>query len=95
MTGTSESSQKQGWLARGGVILSLLACYGTLAVVGALSALGVTLAVNVHVWAGAIVLFALVALGGIALGFRRHRALGTLAAGGRLDFPPASWVVRC
>ena len=82
MTGTTESSQKQGRLARGGVILSLLACYGTLAVIGALSALGVTIAVNVGVWAGAIVLFALMAVAGVALGFRRHRAAGPVVAAG-------------
>ena len=82
MTGTTGSFQKQGWLARGGVLLSLLACYGTLAVIGALSALGVTIAVNAHVWAGAIVAFALAAFAGIGLGFRRHRAAGPLAAAG-------------
>ena len=80
MTGTTETSRSQGWLARGGVILSLAACYGTLALIAALSALGFTIAVNVQVWAGAIVAFALVALAGIALGFRRHRTKGPLIA---------------
>jgi len=50
----------------------LLACYGTLAVVAGLSALGVTIIVNVHVWAAAIVLFALAAVFGVAVGYRRH-----------------------
>ncbi len=82
MTGIKVASRKQGWLARGGVIVSLLACYGTLAVIGALSALGLTIAVNAHVWAGAIVAFAALAVAGIALGYKRHRTPWPLAIAG-------------
>jgi hypothetical protein len=54
------------------LLLSVLACYGTLAAVAALSALGVTLALDESVWAGVIVLFAALAAAAVALGARRH-----------------------
>lgn len=77
-----EDSEKPGRLARGGTILSLLACYGTLAVVAGLSALGVTIAINDHVWAAAIVIFAVVAVLGVGLGARRHDAWWPLILAG-------------
>lgn len=60
------------------LIFSLLACYGTLAAVALLSALGVTLAVNPDVWAGAIVLFAAVATAIVGLGVRQHGSVSQL-----------------
>lgn len=60
------------------LVLSIVACYGTLAAVALLSALGVTLSVNTGLWAGAIVLFALLATAVVGLGFRRHHALAPL-----------------
>ena len=60
------------------LLLSLLACYGTLAAVAVLSALGVTLAVNPGVWAGAIVLFAALATVIVGLGMRRHGSVAPL-----------------
>jgi hypothetical protein len=71
----SEAS-RFGWLAGAGTLLSLLACYGTLGLVAILSIMGVSLAINVHVWAAAIVAFALLAALGVGLGYRRHRKLG-------------------
>jgi hypothetical protein len=38
--------------------------------------MGITIAVNVHVWAGAIVVFALIAVFGVTVGYRRHRTVG-------------------
>lgn len=70
-----------GLLAPAGTILSILACYGTLAVVGALSLMGITLTVNEGLWAGAIVLFALVAFAGLFLGWRVHRTLSPVLLG--------------
>ncbi len=67
------------WLAGAGTLVSLLACYGTLLAVSALSLVGITIAINVHLWAGAIVLFALIAVIGVASGYRRHRRIGPLA----------------
>ncbi len=61
--------------------LSLIACYGTLAAVALLGALGVSIALNEAVWAGAIVLFAALAVVALALRWRRHgRGLPVLLA---------------
>lgn len=76
MAQTPTSPSRLSRLGPAGTLLSLLACYGTLAVVGALSLMGITLAVNVQVWAGAIVVFALIAVFGVAVGYRRHRTVG-------------------
>lgn len=53
-----KDTSKGNWLAPVATALSLVACYGTLAAVALLGALGVTIALNEAVWAGAIVLFA-------------------------------------
>lgn len=60
------------WLASVATVLSIAACYGTLAVVAALGAMGIALAVNDTLWAGAIVMFAMLAVVGIALGLQAH-----------------------
>lgn len=78
---TPESDKRANWLAPAGTVLAVLACYGTLATVALLSALGVTIAVNEGVWAGAIVVFALLALTGLVLSWQRHRALPPLLLG--------------
>lgn len=62
MPESQPGAARSSWLACGGVFLSILACYGTLALIAVLSLLGITLAINVHVWAAVIVLFAIVAL---------------------------------
>tara|TARA_R110002167_G_scaffold58377_5_gene165453 strand:+ start:1300 stop:1671 length:372 start_codon:yes stop_codon:yes gene_type:complete len=59
------------WVAPTATALSLVACYGTLAAVALLGALGVTIALNEAVWAGAIVVFAWSTL--LALWIRRSR----------------------
>lgn len=64
---------KVGLLAPCGTALAIIACYGTLVVVGALSLVGFTIAIHEGVWAGAIVIFALLALFGILLGWKKHR----------------------
>lgn len=68
------------------LLMSLLACYGTLGLVGLLSALGMRLAVNEGIWAGAILLFAwateaLVALGARAQGSFKPAMIGLAGAG--------------
>jgi len=67
---TKETSRR--WLAPLGAVLSLIACYGTLAAIAFLGALGVGIALNEAVWAGAIVLFAALAVVALALRWRRH-----------------------
>jgi len=74
MSETQGRVRRHDWLAGVATLLSLATCYGTLGLVGILSLMGVTLVIDVHVWAAAIVLFALVAVAGVALGYRRHRS---------------------
>ncbi len=45
--------EKKSWLALAATLLSLLTCYGTLAAIALLGALGVGIALNEAVWAGA------------------------------------------
>jgi hypothetical protein len=69
------------WLAPLAAILSLAACYGTLAAVALLGLLGARVVLDEALWAGSIVAFALVAVVGLILGARRHRTLWPLAVG--------------
>jgi hypothetical protein len=64
--------EKKSWLALAATLLSLLTCYGTLAAIALLGALGVGIALNEAVWAGGIVLFAALAVAALALRWRRH-----------------------
>ena len=73
MTEACSVSRKWDWLASVATVLSIVACYGTLLVISTLSLLGIGLAVHTGAWAGAIVLFAVLAVVGMALGYRRHR----------------------
>jgi hypothetical protein len=81
MSGMSSRREQLVWLPAVGTVLSILSCYGTLGVVTGLSLMGITLAPNVHVWAAAIVIFALVAVLGLAFGCRRHGSVGALVLG--------------
>jgi hypothetical protein len=73
MTASGNRVQNSSWLAGAGALLSIAACYGTLGLVALLSMMGVTLALNVDIWAGVIVAFALLAVIGVTLGYRKHR----------------------
>ena len=73
---------KLNWLPGAATVLSLVACYGTLAGLAVLGMLGATIALNEAVWAGAIVAFAGLAVVGLALGFSRHRQVLPLVIGG-------------
>lgn len=70
---------RRGLAGTAALALSVGACYGTLAAVAALSALGVALAVDTGVVAGVIVLFAALAAVSVALGARTHRSAAPLA----------------
>ncbi|MEE8607273.1 MAG: MerC domain-containing protein [Nitrospiraceae bacterium] len=78
MADRSNATPRFGWLAGAGTVLAIAACYGTLATVSVLSLLGVTLVINPGVWAGAISLFAVLALFGVLLSYREHRVRGPL-----------------
>ena len=73
MTASGNRVQNSSRLAGAGALLSIAACYGTLGLVALLSMMGVTLALNVDIWAGVIVAFALLAVIGVTLGYRQHR----------------------
>lgn len=70
-----------GLLAPCGTALALIACYGTLAVVGLLSLARISVSINEGIWAAAIVLFALLALVGLFLSWRRHRRIWPVVLG--------------
>src|SRR5262245_52990160 len=81
MAEMSSSRQQLTWLPPVATLLSIFSCKGTLGIVTGLSLMGITLHINVHVWAAAIVAFALVAVLGLSLGYRQHRTSGTLLLG--------------
>lgn len=71
------------WRRRGlwGVLAlaaAMLACYGTLALVGLLSAMGAVLAINEGAWAATIITFAALTLVAIAAGWRTHGSIRPL-----------------
>ncbi|MDT8854979.1 MerC domain-containing protein [Paracoccaceae bacterium Fryx2] len=70
------------WLAPLAAALSLVACYGTLAAIGLLGVLGVTIALNETVWAGAILLFAGLTFALLLVRLRRHGRLAPVALAG-------------
>ncbi len=74
----ARNASRLDWLAGVAALLSIVACYGTLFTISVLSALGVTLVVHDGAWAGAISLFAVLAVAGVFLGYRRHRTLAPL-----------------
>lgn len=83
---STHASSWTRWLPSVATVLSIAACYGTLAVVGTLGAMGIALAVDDALWAGAIVAFAMLAVVGIAVGLRAHHRpwpllLGAIGAG--------------
>lgn len=64
--------QRRGLLGLAALSLALLSCYGTLALVALLPLLGIGLALDEGLWAGAIALFVLLSLAALAAGLR-HR----------------------
>lgn len=62
-------------MARVATVLAILSCYGTTVLIGLLSLLGISLAIDERAWAGAISLFAVLAALGIASSYRRHRSI--------------------
>ena len=64
---------KTSWLPRVAAALAVLSCYGTTVLIGLLSLLGVSLALDESLWAGAISAFAALTAIGVAASYRRHR----------------------
>jgi len=69
------------WLPGLATAMPFIACYGTLAFMSILGALGVAIALDEGLWAGAIVAFAALAVSGLAFGSLRHRQIGPLLIG--------------
>lgn len=65
---------RRGVLGVAALIVALISCYGALAAVGILTALGAGMALNPQLWGGTIALFTILATVSISIGFRRHRA---------------------
>ena len=67
------------WLPGIATVCSILVCYGTLAVLGVLSLMGVGIVLHEGAWAAAISIFAVLAAVGIGFSYRRHRSTGPTA----------------
>lgn len=74
MTSSDNAKFRTSWLAGASALLSVVACYGTLALIAVLSSMGITLAVNERVWAGVIVAFAVLAVLLVTIGFKYHQS---------------------
>lgn len=72
--------------------LALLSCYGTTVLIGLLSLMGVSLAVNPRAWAATIVFLAGLAVFGMLLRWWRHHRIGP-AAMAVFGFGLIAWVM--
>ena len=83
--------QRRGLWGTVSLGMAAITCYGTLALVSIMSAMGVSMAVNENIWAGSIILFAVMACAVIATGLRKHRSakplIVALAGTGVLIYP--------
>jgi ubiquinone/menaquinone biosynthesis C-methylase UbiE len=73
-----DACRRRGLWGMLALVAALLACYGTLALVGLLSVMGAGLAINEGAWAGAITVFAALTVAGVAAGWRKHGSVGPL-----------------
>jgi len=71
-----DASNKTAWLPGAATVLAIFSCYGTTLLIGLLSLLGISLAVEERSWAGAISVFSLLAAVAIAASYLRHRVIG-------------------
>ena len=72
----SSARSKMSWVPTAATALAVLSCYGTTVLIGLLSLLGVTLALDPRIWAAAISSFAALAAVAIAASCRRRRTAG-------------------
>jgi hypothetical protein len=75
---SDSTSNKLAWLPGAAALLAFVACNGTFVLVGLLSIFGVVLAINPHIQAAMISLFAVLTLVFVFWGFRAHRKLGPI-----------------
>jgi hypothetical protein len=76
MKGSTIISAKTSRLAPLFVLLAFIACNGTLILIAALAALGISISINPHLQAAAIALFAVVTLLLVFKDTRKHQNLG-------------------
>src|SRR5262249_9278670 len=72
----NDARSKMSWLPPAATAAAVLSCYGTTVLIGLLSLLGVTLALDPDIWATAISVFATLATAAIALSDRQRRSAG-------------------
>jgi hypothetical protein len=77
-TDTQKDLGKLSWLPGAAAILAFIACNGLFVIVAILSLFGITIALNPHIQAAAISLFAVLTLGFVFLGYREHHVLGPM-----------------
>lgn len=82
MTDSTQKSPTASRLAPLFSVLTFLACNGTLILIAALSALGISISINPHLQAAAISLFAVVTLLLVFSDFKKHQNLGPLILAG-------------
>lgn len=70
------SMWRHGFMGMVGLVLALIACYGTLAAVALLPLIGIAMVFNEGIWAAAIVVFACLTAAAILPGIWRHHAYG-------------------
>lgn len=92
MSDGNSKASKASWLPRAATALALVSCYGTTVLIGLLSLLGVSLALDEGIWAGTISVFAALATIAIAVSYRRHRTIGPTAVAA-LGFGLILWVM--
>ncbi|WP_290637362.1 MerC family mercury resistance protein [Aquisalimonas sp.] len=76
-----KSLWRRGAVGVASLVLALLTCYGTMAALAMLAALGAGVAVDEGLWAALIGLFAILTVAAIAPGMRQHRHAGPLTVG--------------
>ncbi|WP_290653021.1 MerC family mercury resistance protein, partial [Aquisalimonas sp.] len=76
------SMWRRGVMGVAGLGMAILACYGGMAALGLLAVLGMGLAFDETLWAGAIFLFAALTLGAVLPGMKYHGAYGPGLLGG-------------
>ncbi len=88
----SNPLQRLGRYSGAAVVLSIVACYGTLALVAILSLAGVTVSVHEGAWAAVIVVFAWIAVLAMGVNIRAFRSFGPFVLSG-IGALLVSWVM--
>jgi len=77
-TESQEKLWKLKWLPAATAILAFIACNGVFLIVAMLSTFGIVIVVNPHIQAVVISLFAVLTLGFVFVGYRRHHVAGPM-----------------